>query len=637
MPAGPQSTPTLPQAGLAELPAAPARKSPKKPAAPARKDTKDTKEAKEAKEAKEQKEAKETGEPMGPTGAGRAGGAGHKKATPKKKGESWTRVVFLGGVGEIGRNMTAFEYEGKIIVIDAGLMFPTEEMLGVDLVLPDFRYLAERSKDVLGLVLTHGHEDHIGGVPFLLRNLNPPIYGTRLTLGLLKGKLDEHRLTATAKLKEIKAPGQLTLGPFTLRFLQVAHSIPDSIGMLITTPSGTILHTGDWKLDPTPLDGHGTDLAGFGEVGRAGVDLMFSDSTNALVPGHLPSERSAGEAVRDVVRRAAGRVVIACFASNIHRVQQILNAAHETGRVVAFIGRSMVRNLQIGSELGYLQVPPGTVVPVEESRRHPPSKVIIVCTGSQGEPLSALSLMAVREHRHIELAEDDTVVFSATAIPGNESAVRRVIDGLSRIGVEVIAPPAYAVHVSGHAAAGELRTMLSLVQPKWFVPVHGEYRMMKAHARIAHETGIPPERTMVVEDGAVVELRKGKVRLGEPVEAGYVFVDGLGIGDVEDVVLRDRRILAADGILICVLSIDQATGELLAGPDLISRGFVYEGQAAAFYDEARATIRDSLAGVPHEELADWAALRRHVRRSLGKFVWSRTGRRPMILPVVMEV
>ena len=593
--------------------------APAPPAPPPRK------EAKEAKEGREGRDGKE-GKP--------------KRAAPKKKGapqESWTRVIFLGGVGEIGRNMTAFEYQGKIVVVDAGLMFPTEEMLGVDLVLPDFSYLAERRGDVLGLVLTHGHEDHIGGVPYLLRNLNPPIFGTRLTLGLLKGKLDEHHLTASAKLTEIAAPGTLTLGPFTLRFLQVAHSIPDSIGMLITSPGGTILHTGDWKLDPTPMDGHGTDLAGFGEVGRAGVDLMFSDSTNALVPGHLPSERSAGEAVRDVVRRAAGRVVIACFASNIHRIQQILNAAHETGRVVAFIGRSMVRNIQIASELGYLRVPAGTVVAVDESRKHPASKVIIVCTGSQGEPLSALSLMAVRQHRHIELAEQDTVVFSATPIPGNESAVRRVIDGLSRIGVEVVAPPGAAVHVSGHAASGELRTMLSLVQPKWFVPVHGEYRMMKAHARIAQETGVPAERTMVVEDGAVVELRKGKVRRGEPVDAGYVFVDGLGIGDVEDVVLRDRHILAADGILVCVLSVDQATGELLAGPDLISRGFVYEGQAAAFYDEARAAIRDSLAGVPLEELADWAALRRHVRRSLGKFVWSRTGRRPMILPVVMEV
>jgi ribonuclease J len=355
------------------------------------------------------------------------------------------------------------------------------------------------------------------------------------------------------------------------------------------------------------------------------------------VPGHLPSERTAGEAVREVVRRAAGRVVIACFASNIHRIQQILNAARETGRLVAFIGRSMVRNVQIASELGYLDVPPGVVVSVDEAGKNPAAKVIIVCTGSQGEPLSALSLMAVREHKHIKLAENDTVVFSATPIPGNESAVRRVIDGLSRIGVEVISPPAYAVHVSGHAASGELRTMLSLVKPKWFIPVHGEYRMMKAHAKIAHETGIPVDRTMIVEDGDVVEVGRGRVRKGENVGAGYVFVDGLGIGDVEDIVLRDRRLLAADGILVCILTVDRSTGSLLAGPELISRGFVYEDKAGGFYEEARADLRHSLECVAHEELADWASLRRLVRKSLGKFVWSRTGRRPIILPVVMEV
>jgi len=548
-----------------------------------------------------------------------------------------TRVVFLGGVGEIGRNMTLFEHDDKILILDTGLMFPTEEMLGVDLVLPDFTYVRERHKQVVGLVLTHGHEDHIGGIPYLLRDVNPPIFGTKLTLGLLRGKLEEHHLLDTARLREIKAPGRLSLGPFRLRFLQVAHSIPDSIGMVITTPAGNILHMGDWKLDPTPVDGKATDVAGFGEVGRDGVDLMLSDSTNALVPGHLPSERTAGDAVREVVRRAAGRVVIACFASNIHRIQQILNAARETGRVVAFIGRSMVRNVQIASELGYLDVPPGVLVSVDEAGRNPGAKVIVVCTGSQGEPLSALSLMAVREHKHIQLAENDTVVFSANPIPGNESAVRRVIDGLSRIGVEVITPPAYAVHVSGHAASGELRTMLSLVKPKWFIPVHGEYRMMKAHAKIAHETGVPVDRTMIVEDGDVVEIGRGRLRKGTNIGAGYVFVDGLGIGDVEDIVLRDRRLLAADGILVCVLTVDRQTGHLLAGPDLISRGFVYEDKAGGFYEEARGALRASLECIAQEELADWATLRRHVRRVLGKFVWSRTGRRPIILPVVVEV
>jgi ribonuclease J len=573
--------------------------------------------------------------------AGGNGAAGGKRAAGKpaggKSGSGRTRIVFLGGVGEIGRNMTVFEHDGKMLIIDTGLMFPTEEMLGVDLVLPDFSYVRERADQVIGMVLTHAHEDHIGGIPYLLRDVNPPIYGTRLTLGLLRNKLEEHRLADSARLKEIKAGGRLTLGPFRLRFLQVAHSIPGCVAIVITTDAGTVLFTGDWKLDPTPVDGKPTDVAGIAEVGREGVDLLLSDSTNALVPGHLPSERSAGEAIREVVRRASGRVVIACFASNIHRVQQILRAADENSRMVAFIGRSMVRNVQVASELGYLEVPPGIVVSVEEAARHPGSRVVIVCTGSQGEPLSALSLMAVKEHRHIELTDADTVVFSATPIPGNESAVRRVIDGLSRIGVEVIAPPGAAVHVSGHAASGELRTMLSLVRPAWFIPVHGEYRMLKAHARIAQETGVPPERMLLVEDGASVEMGKGKVKLAEPVQAGYVFVDGLGIGDVEDVVLRDRRLLAADGILVCVLSVDRATGEVIAGPDLISRGFVVEGQAASFYEDARAALRASMDSVAREELADWAALRRHTRRSLGKFVWSRTGRRPIILPVVVEV
>lgn len=583
-----------------------------------------------------QPQGAETQEPeLAPEVEAKAGKSGTGKGA--KAAGAKTRIVFLGGVGEIGRNMTLFEHDGKTLIIDTGLMFPTEEMLGVDLVLPDFGYVREHADSVIGMVLTHAHEDHIGGIPYLLRDVNPPIYGTKLTLGLLKGKLDEHRLTDSARLKEIKPGGHLTLGPFKLRFLQVAHSIPGCVAIAVTTSAGTMLFTGDWKLDPTPVDGRPTDVASFVELGREGVDLLLSDSTNALVPGHLPSERSAGEAVRDVVRRASGRVVIACFASNIHRIQQILRAAHETGRIVAFIGRSMVRNVQIASELGYLEVPPGVLVSVDEASRNPGNRVIIVCTGSQGEPLSALSLMAVKEHRFITLTEADTVVFSATPIPGNESAVRRVIDGLSRIGVEVIAPPAFAVHVSGHAAAGELRTMLSLVRPKWFIPVHGEYRMLKAHARIATETGVPADRTMLVEDGDVVEIGKGKVRKVGSVPGGYVFVDGLGIGDVEDVVLRDRRLLSEDGILVCVLSVDRQTGELIAGPDLISRGFVYEGQAGHFYDEARAHLQEALGSVAREELADWAELRRLVRRSLGKFVWSRTGRRPIILPVVVEV
>jgi ribonuclease J len=548
-----------------------------------------------------------------------------------------TRIVFIGGAGEVGRNMTAFEHGDSILVVDAGLMFPTEEMLGVDLVLPDFGYLVERAERIAGIVLTHGHEDHIGGLPYLLREISPPIYGTRLTLGLLRPKLEEHGLLKRARLEEIEAPGRLTLGPFNIRFLHVAHSIPGAVALHVTTPAGRILHTGDFKLDPSPVDGRLTDLDGFGEIAKEGVDLMMSDSTNAERPGRTPSETSVGGEIATVVRNAKGRVIIACFASNIHRVQQIVSAAQDAGRLISFFGRSMHNNVAVARELGYLHLDDAMIVPIEEIDRYPASKIVVVSTGSQGEPLSALSLMAARDHKWIKLGEGDTVVLSATPIPGNESAVRRVIDGLFRLGVEVVHPPLAPVHVSGHAAAGELKSMLELVQPRWFVPVHGEYRMLATHAKLAHETGVDPKHTIIVEDGDVLELRGGQVARAGRIPTGYVFVDGLGIGDVSEVVLRDRRILADDGIIVCVVTIDSQTGALLAGPDLISRGFVYEDGAAEFYEQAKAEIRESLASLAEDEITDWAALRRNVRRALGKFVWAQTRRRPAILPIVMEV
>lgn len=559
------------------------------------------------------------------------------RETKARSGSKTTRIVFLGGAGEIGRNMTVFEHEGKILILDVGLMFPTEEMLGVDLVLPDFEYVRERASAICGIVLTHGHEDHIGGVPYLLRDVNPPIYGSRLTLGLLRNKLEEHRLLEAARLTEIQAPGRLSLGPFRLRFLNVCHSIPGGVATVIRTPAGTVLHTGDFRIDPTPIDGVLTDLAAFEEVGGAGVDLMLSDSTNAEMPGRTPSERAAGEAIADVVRRAEGRVIVACFASNIHRMQQVADAAADAGRLVAFLGRSMRANVRVASELGYLRVPESMVVPIEETDQYPPEKIVVISTGSQGEPLSALALMAARDHKWIDLTPGDTVVLSATPIPGNESAVRRVIDGLFRIGVEVVRPPLAPVHVSGHAASEDLKLMLSLVRPRWFIPVHGEYRHLVTHTRLAAETGVPPERTVVVQDGDVVELSRGEVRSAGRVHAGYIFVDGLGIGDVHEAVLRDRRLLADDGIIVAVVTIDSASGELLAGPDLISRGFVHEDRSAEFLEAARAEIRESLASLAQDEISDWTIVRRRVRSSLGKFVWDQTRRRPIILPVVMEV
>jgi ribonuclease J len=555
---------------------------------------------------------------------------------PRPADPDATRLIFLGGVGEIGRNMTVVEHGGKMLIVDVGLMFPTEEMLGVDLVLADFAYVRDKKKQILGVVLTHGHEDHVGGLPYFLKEFNVPVYGTRLTLGLLRPKLEEHGLLADARLKEIKAPGKLTMGPFKLRFFRVVHSIPDGVATLITSPAGTILHTGDFKLDPTPIDGRATDLQGLGEAALHGVDLMLSDSTNAERPGQIPSERTVGEAISEVIQDAKGRVIVACFASNIHRVQQIVTAAEEDGRLVAFFGRSMHTNVRVTRELGYLKVPDALIIPIEEIDQHPPDRICVISTGSQGEPLSALSLMAAREHKWIKLTESDTVVISATVIPGNESAVRRVIDGLFRIGCEVVRPP-HHVHVSGHGAAEELKFMLDLIKPQWFVPVHGEYRHLATHARLAHDVGIPMNRTMVVEDGDIIELKNGSLNKVDRLHAGFVFVDGLGIGDVGQVVLRDRRLLSQDGVIVCVVTVDSQTGELLAGPDLTSRGFVYEDEASEFLEQAREAVRVSLAELAAEEIADWGAMRRHVRKALGKFVWGRTGRKPIILPVVVEV
>ncbi len=562
-----------------------------------------------------------------------------KRSSPGNSGENTTKIIFLGGLGEIGRNMTLFEHGGKILVIDVGLMFPTEEMLGVDLVLPDFTYLKERRDQVVGVLLTHAHEDHIGGLAYLLKEMNvPAIYGAKLTLGILRAKLDEHRVLDKAKLIEVAAPGSLSLGPFDLKFFNMVHSIPDCLGTHITTPAGTIFYTSDYKLDPYPIGDRPTDLEGIGEVAAHGIDLFLGDSTNADHPGHTPSERTVGEPLHDVIRNAHGRVIVACFASNIHRVQQVLTAAEAEGRVVAFLGRSMLNNMRVAQELGYVKVPDWMVIPIDQVGQYPEEKVVIVSTGSQGEPLSALSLMSAREHKWIQLHKGDTVVLSATPIPGNESAVRRVIDGLFRIGAKVIAPPLNKVHVSGHASAEDLKHMLELVGPNWFVPVHGEYHHLALHAELAHQVGIKPEHVIVMEDGNVLELTDGNVKKSsQHVEAGFVFVDGLGIGDVGDEVLRDRRVLADEGVVVCVVTIDSYNGDILAGPEVISRGFVFGDESSEFLEEACGVVRDALHSLADDEISDYTAVRRKVRKSLGSFVWKRTGRRPIILPVVTEV
>ncbi|MFN2525335.1 MAG: ribonuclease J [Actinomycetota bacterium] len=546
-----------------------------------------------------------------------------------------TRVVFLGGVGEIGRNMLAVETDGQILVIDCGLSFPNDEMLGVDLVLPDFSYVSGRAGDCVGVVLTHGHEDHVGALPWFLRRVEVPVYGTPLTLGIARRRIAEAGIEP--EMVELSAPGRQQIGPFDCRFLATSHSIPDSIAVAIDVTDGRVLYTSDFKLDATPIDGRVTDLGGLGELGREGVDLLLSDSTNAEQPGRTESERIVGQKLREIFAAAKSRIVVACFASNLHRMQQVLEMAEQTGRRVAVVGRSMLANAEVGRELGYLQLRPGTLMEPEELDKGPRAETVVMCTGVQGEPLSALSLIAAGEHKTVRVEPGDTVILSASAIPGNEAAVHRVINALYKAGAEVYHSETSDVHVSGHASADELEEMIRTVRPRHFVPVHGEYRHLALHAKIAARAGLAEENITLVEDGDVIELDRGRVRRGERVTSGMILVDGLGVGDVGPVVLRDRRVLADDGILICVLTIDGQTGEVIAGPDLISRGFVYEDQSRDLLEEAARRVDDALAPLEAEGVTEWAAIKKACRRALGQYIWETTQRRPMIMPIVMEV
>lgn len=546
-----------------------------------------------------------------------------------------TRILFLGGLGEIGRNMIAIEEAGRILVIDCGLSFPNDEMLGVDLVLPDFSYVTERADRCEAVVLTHGHEDHVGALSWFLRDVDVPIYGTPLTLGIARRRMDEFGVSAD--MREISAPGTLDIGPFHLGFIAMSHSIPDAVSVSVTTANGTMYYTGDFKFDPSPIDGRKTDEGAIRELSERGIDILLSDSTNAERPGRTPSERIVGDTLRDIFYRASGRILVACFASNLHRVQQVCEIAEELDRKVAFVGRSMMNNVEVGRELGYLKVRDDTLVHIDDLRQHPPERTVLCCTGSQGEPLSALSLIASGEHRSIHIEAGDTVILSASPIPGNEPAVHRVINGLYKAGADVYHSETSAVHVSGHGASDELAYMLTLAKPRHFIPVHGEYRQLALHAKIAEAEGVPPDAITIVEDGDVIELLDGKVKRGDRVSAGMVLVDGLGVGDVGPVVLRDRRVLAQDGVIICVVTIDPRSGEILAGPDLITRGFVYEDESRDLLDDAADRVLDALEELEDEEVTEWTALKKAIRRSLGSFVWEQTRRRPMILPVIMEI
>jgi ribonuclease J len=546
------------------------------------------------------------------------------------------RIIPLGGLGEVGKNMTVYEHRGEAIIVDAGMAFPRDEHLGVDLILPDFSYLRSREKPVRAVILTHGHEDHVGALPYLLREIKvDEVWATRLTLGFVKSKLDEHGLSRATTLREaIPGKGPVDIGPFKVDFVRVAHSIPDAIAVVIESSAGRIVYTGDYKMDHTPVDGMRTDVGRLAELGNLGVDLMLGDSTNAERPGTTPSERRVGEAFRQIVPLRDGRVLVACFASNIHRIQQAVDVAIETGRSVAVIGRSMRKNVNIARNLGYLDIPDNILLKPEELGQLPPYEQMILCTGSQGEPLSALTRIAFHDHQSVEIEEGDTVIISAKPIPGNELRVHDAINGLTKAGAEVLHEEIAEVHASGHACAEELRSMLALLRPTTLMPVHGEYRMQAAHARLAREAGIPEESILIAENGDVIELTpKGASIVGE-VESGVTLVDGLGVGDVADVALRDRRHLAEDGVLIVVTTLTSSNGNMVATPELIVRGF---GEQDALLEEVKSEAVEILEDLLADNITEIKLLQEHLHDGIGRLVYDRTRRRPMILPVVLEV
>ncbi|NLG85490.1 MAG: ribonuclease J [Firmicutes bacterium] len=546
-------------------------------------------------------------------------------------------LIPLGGQGEIGKNMWVVEYNQEILVIDAGVMFPDEEMPGIDIVIPDISYLTERSRQVKAIVLTHGHEDHIGALPYVLRQLQVPVYGTRLTLGLAQGKLREHGMDNVVPMIPVRAGESLRIGSFKVDFINVNHSIADVVALAVHTPVGTIVHTADFKFDHTPVDGMVTDFRKFAELGDQGVLVLLSDSTNVERPGYTPSERALGENFEEFFRQAHGRIIVASFASNIHRVQQIVNAAAAHGRKVAFAGRSMINVATIAMDLGYLQVPPGMLIDLEDVDLLPPNRVAIITTGSQGEPMSALSRMANAEHRYISIIPGDTVIISASTVPGNEKLVARTINYLFKQGARVLYEAVSGVHVSGHASQEELKLMLNLTRPKFFVPIHGEYRHLVQHAGLAAEVCVPRENIFIAENGDVLEFTPDSGRVGGRIAAGPVLVDGLGVGDVGQVVLRDRRQLAQDGILIIALSVEKETGQVLAGPDVVTRGFVYVKESEALIEDIREQVRQIYQRCRDRRSLEWLPVKTAIREDLARYLYERTKRRPMILPIILEI
>lgn len=558
---------------------------------------------------------------------------GKSKAEPKP-----IKVSFLGGLNEVGKNMTLFEYGEDMFLVDCGLAFPDQDMLGVDLVLPDFTYVERNADRIRGIVITHGHEDHIGGLPYLLKVLNVSVYGTKLTIGLIQGKLREHGLLNSASLNVIKPGDVITLGGFTVEAIHVNHSIPDALGLAIRCEGGTIVHTGDFKIDTTPIDGGMMDLGRLAEIGQEGVLCLMSDSTNAERPGFTESERKVGESFETLFRKAGNnRIIVATFSSNIHRVQQIMNVAASLGRKVALVGRSLENVVSISAELGYLNIPEGIVIDINMINRYPADKLVIITTGSQGEPMSALTRMAFSDHRKVEIHPNDYVIISATPIPGNEKTVSRVVNELMKLGADVVYEKMYEVHVSGHACQEELKMIMGIVKPKYFIPVHGELKHLRKHAGLALSMGIPKENILIADNGRVAEISKKALRCTSTVPAGRVFVDGYGVGDVGSVVLRDRKHLAQDGLVIVAVCIDRESGMIVSGPDVVTRGFVYVKESEELINAAREVAVEAIEAQTDGGYFDWNSIKASLRDEISHLMYERTKRSPMILPVIMEV
>ncbi len=549
---------------------------------------------------------------------------------------SSVQIIPLGGVGEFGMNMLALRYEGSILVIDAGLMFPDDGFLGVDIVVPDMTYLSDEPDSVVGVILTHGHEDHIGALPHLLQKAPVPVYGTRLTLGLARQRLTEYGMEHEADLRTITPHQKERIGPFSVEFIQVTHSIPDSIALAIGTPVGTIVHTADWKIDQSPIDGRLFDFRRFSELGDEGVLALLSDSTNAARKGFTPSERDVGRALEPIIKSATGRVIVTTFASNIHRLQQVADISARCGRKVAFVGRSVSTNVKVSEQLGYMTLPAGVSIDARDIAKYPPDKVTLIASGSQGEPMSALSRIALNDHRDVRLDRNDLVVLSARRIPGNERSITRLINHLCRRGAHVMLDDTPGVHVSGHASREELEIMLALTRPKFFIPVHGDYQHLSQHAQLAIDAGVPAENVTVIETGDILELTADEARVAGKAPVGSVFIDGT-LEEVDQVVIRDRQHLAEDGIVIPVVAINKRSGAIEQQPEIISRGFVWVDNAEALFDEARQIVVNAIDSCSIEERSDWGIIKTRVHAELKRFLRKRTQRRPMIIPVILEV